>query len=175
MALAAWLPFYAATDDGHRYTQTGWQAFGRFDVLLMLLAVLAVALAVCTSLGRSRPADRLRPAVALLAPSGAGLLFYRLFTAADAPSGGYAPLAGADVTLAALVASRARPGSAGDAADLGERRVARADLVQAVVDQRAHALRDRDRRDPPAGARSTISARISSVTVMTSKSPSRPR
>jgi hypothetical protein len=95
-------PWYGATDDGHDYTQTGWQAFQRFDVLLVVAAALASALAVMALRGGTRAAARLGPAVSLLALSAAGIVFYRLFTSADPPSGGYTPLVAAFVALGAL-------------------------------------------------------------------------
>jgi hypothetical protein len=95
-------PWYGATDDGHDYTQTGWQAFQRFDVLLVVVVAVAATLAVTALRGGTRAGARLAPAVSLLALSGAGIVFYRLFTSADPPSGGYTPLVAAFVALGAL-------------------------------------------------------------------------
>jgi hypothetical protein len=99
-----WLPWYGASDEGRAYTQTGWQAFQRFDVYLVVAAAAAGMLFAGAVLGRTRAAARLAPVVSLLALSGAGIVFYRLFTAADPPSSGYVPLAAAYATLVALVA-----------------------------------------------------------------------
>jgi hypothetical protein len=101
---ALWLPWYGASDDGSDYTDTGWQVFQRFDVYLAVAAVLAIVLAAAVLRGRARGVGLLARGVALLALSGAGVLFYRLFTAADPPSSGYEPLAAAFAGLGALVA-----------------------------------------------------------------------
>lgn len=104
LLVALWLPWYGASDEGRGYTDTGWQVFQRFDVYLVVAAALAIVLAAAALLGRARRADVLARGVALVALSGAGMLFYRLFTAADPPSSGYEPLAAAFVGLGALVA-----------------------------------------------------------------------
>ncbi len=104
VVISLFTPWYGATDDGHDFTQTGWQAFAGFDVVLVVIAAAAVALLVATLRGRRRAAEVLGPAVSLLALGAAGLVFYRLFTAADPPSPGYVPLVTAYVVLAALVA-----------------------------------------------------------------------
>jgi hypothetical protein len=103
--ISLFAPWYRATDDGHDFTQTGWQAFAGFDdVGLVVLAAVAVALLVAMLRARRRAAAGLGTLVSLLALSGAGLVFYRLFTAADPPSPGYAPTWGAFVGLGALAA-----------------------------------------------------------------------
>jgi hypothetical protein len=102
--VSLWLPWYRATDDGHAYTQTGWQVFQRLDVYLVVVAAAAGLLAVRVLRGRARRAARLGPAISLLALSAAGLVFYRCFTAADPPSGGYAPAVTMYVALGLLVA-----------------------------------------------------------------------
>jgi hypothetical protein len=102
--ISLWLPWYRATDEGRDYTQTGWQAFQRVDVYLVVVAAFACMLSLRTLGKRARDAGRFAAAVSVLALSGAGLVFYRLFTAADPPSSGYAPRAAMYVALAALIA-----------------------------------------------------------------------
>lgn len=102
ITISLWLPWYRATDDGHDFTQTGWQAFAGFDVGLVVVSALAVALLGGLLRGCGRSVRALSILVSLLATAAAGLLFYRLFTSADPPSSGYAPMWGAYVGLAAL-------------------------------------------------------------------------
>ncbi|MEY2517435.1 MAG: hypothetical protein QOJ89_4793 [bacterium] len=102
--VALFAPWYRASDEGRTYADTGWQVFQRFDVYLAVTALLALVLAAASLRGRANVASRLAPVVALLAVSGGGLAFYRLFTAADAPSSGYVPLAAAYIALGGIVA-----------------------------------------------------------------------
>jgi hypothetical protein len=103
--VSLWLPWYGASEEGRAYAQAGWHAFQRFDVYLVVVAASAVVLWAGIALVRGQAGARLGPAVALLALTGAGLAFYRLFTAADAPSSGDVPRAGAFLALAALLAA----------------------------------------------------------------------
>lgn len=117
LVVSLWLPWYDATDDGSLYRQTGWQSFQRYDVYVALVGALACALALAARFARRRGVvQRLGPALALLALSGVGISCYRLFTSADAPSGGFIPLAGAYVTLGGFVVAAFCGFAAGEAA-----------------------------------------------------------